>query len=62
MRGSSAGDADLVHRRHHLVTRNVLGPVQHTVPSLRSVCLISVDLGIDGCHWRSSGGQRPLRN
>src|SRR5262245_32570284 len=46
-----AVDADLVHRRHHLVTRNVIGPVRHTVPgSIRSVRLISVDLGVDDRH------------
>src|SRR5713226_6458351 len=46
-----AVDADLVHRRHHLVTRNVIGPVRYIVPgSLRSVRLISVDLGIDDRH------------
>src|SRR5207247_2149375 len=27
-----AVDPDLVHRRHHLVTRDVIGPVRHTVP------------------------------
>jgi len=33
-----AVDADFVHRRHHLVTRDVIGPVRHTVPrSLRRV-------------------------
>src|SRR5262245_39367524 len=46
-----AVDADFVHRRHHLVTRNVIGPVRHTVPgSLRSVRLISVNLRIDDRH------------
>ena len=46
-----AVDADLVHRRHHLVSRDVIGPVRHTVPgSLRSVRLIGMDLGIDNCH------------
>ena len=46
-----AVDADLVHGRHHLVTRNVIGPVRHAVPgSLRSVRFVSVDLGIDDHH------------
>src|SRR5215471_6920788 len=50
-----AGDADFIHRRHHLVTCNVIGPVRHTVPgSLRSVRLIGVDLGIDDNHPGSS--------
>ena len=40
-----AVDADLVHRCHHLVNRNVIGPIRRTVPwSLRGVRLISVDL------------------
>ena len=44
-------DADLVHRRHHLVTRDVIRPVRHAVPgSLRRVRLIGVDLGIDNRH------------
>src|SRR5215471_20044644 len=44
-------DADLAHRHDHLVARNVIGPVRHTVPrSLRSVRFISVDLGIDNRH------------
>src|SRR6516162_5230282 len=48
-------DAHLVHRRNHLVTRNVIGPVRHAVPgSLRSVCLISADLGIDDHHRGNS--------
>jgi hypothetical protein len=43
-----------VHCRHHLVTRDVIGPVGHSVPrSLRSVRLISVDLGIDDHHRES---------
>src|SRR5262249_16090475 len=46
-----AVDADLVHRLHHLVTRDVVGPVRHTVPgSLRGVRLIGMDLGIDDSH------------
>ena len=46
-----AVDADLVHRRHHLVTRDVSGPVRHAVPGpLRRVRLIGVDLGIDDDH------------
>src|SRR5262249_31217816 len=50
-----AVDADLVHRRHHLITRDVIGPVRHTVPgSLRCVRLISVDLGIDDRHRTST--------
>jgi hypothetical protein len=44
-------DADFVHRRHHLVTRDVIGPVRHTVPrSLRSVRLIGMDLRVDNNH------------
>jgi hypothetical protein len=50
-----AVDADLVHRRHHLVSRDVIGPVRHTVPrSLRRVRLIGMDLGIDNRHRGSS--------
>jgi len=50
-----AVDADLIHRRHHLVTRDVIGPVRHTVPgSLRGVRLIGMDLGIDDSHRGSS--------
>src|SRR5262249_52215196 len=57
-----AVDADLVHRRYHLVTRNVIGPVRHAVPgSLRSVRLISVDLGIDDRHRGSSSIARRVR-
>ena len=62
-----AVDADLVHRRHHLVAGDVIGPVRHAVPGpLRRVRLIGMDLGIDdrhrgnssvlrefGCHSRS---------
>ena len=49
-----AVDADFVHCRHHLVTRDVIRPVRHAVPrSLRRVRLIGVNLGIDNCH-RSS--------
>ena len=49
-----AVDADLIHRRYHLVTRNVIGPVRHTVPgSLQSIRLIGVDLGIDDHHRES---------
>ena len=48
-----AVDADLVHRRHHLVTRDVVGPVRHRVPGpLRAVRLIGMDLGIDNRHRR----------
>ena len=44
-----------VHRRHHLVTRDVIGPVRHTVPrSPRIVRLIGMDLGIDNRHRGSS--------
>ena len=44
-------DADLVHRRHHLVTRDVIGPVRHAMPGpLRAVRLIGMDLGIDNRH------------
>jgi len=54
-----AVDADFVHRRHHLITRNVIGPVGHSVPgSLRSVRLISVDLRIDDGHGGSSSVPR----
>jgi hypothetical protein len=54
-----AVDADLVHRRHHFVTRDVIGPVWHTVPgSLRRVRLIDVDLGIDDHHRGSSSVSR----
>src|SRR5215471_14633052 len=50
-----AVDADLVHRRDHLVTRGVIGPVRHTVPgSLRSVRLVGMDLGVDDSHLGSS--------
>src|SRR5262249_32866151 len=43
-----AVDPDLVHRRHHLVTRNVIGPVRHTVPgSVRRVRLLGVDVRLD---------------
>src|SRR5882757_1025191 len=49
-----AVDADLVHRRHHLVTGDVIGPVRHSVPGpLRSVRLIGMDLGIDNGHLGS---------
>src|SRR5262249_45271204 len=54
-----AVDADLVHRRHHLVTRHVIGPVRHRVPgSLWGVRLIGVDLGIDDRHRESSSVAR----
>src|SRR5262245_44447503 len=50
-----AVDTDPVHRRHHLVTRNVSGPVRHTEPgALWSVRLISVNLGIDDRHRANS--------
>src|SRR5262249_42931213 len=40
---------------HHLVPSDVIGPVWHAVPgSLRCVCLIGVDLGIDDRHRSSS--------
>ena len=43
-----AVDADLVHRRHHLVAGDVSGPVRHPEPGpLRRVRLIGMDLGID---------------
>jgi hypothetical protein len=46
-----AVDADLVHRRHHLVTRDVSGPIRHRVPGpFRRVRFIDVDLGIDDRH------------
>ena len=46
-----AVDADLVHRRHHLVAGDVIGPVRHGVPRpFRRVCLIGMDLGIDNGH------------
>src|SRR5580698_747698 len=46
-----AVDADLVHRRYHLVTRDVIGPVRHIVPGpLRRVGLVGMDLGIDNRH------------
>ena len=46
-----AVDADLVHRRHHLVASHVIGPVRHAVPGpLRRVRLIDVDLGINDRH------------
>src|SRR5262249_11273107 len=46
-----AVDADLVHCRHHLVTRHVIRPVRHTVPGpFRRVRLVDVDLGIDDRH------------
>jgi hypothetical protein len=49
-----AVDADLVHCRHHLVTRDVIGPVRHCVPgSLWGVRLIGMDLRIDNRHWES---------
>ena len=52
-----AVDANLVHRRHHLVAGDVRGPVRHAVPgSLRRVRRIGMDLGIDdrrGKPWRS---------
>ena len=64
-------DADLVHRRDHLVAGNVSGPVRHAVPGpLRSVRLVDVDLGIDDRHWEvppclrspaSRGGLAPRR-
>jgi hypothetical protein len=48
-------DEARVHRRHHLVTRDVIGPIRHTVPgALRRVGLIRVDLGIDNRHRGSS--------
>ena len=50
-----AVDADLVHRRHHLVAGDVIGPVRHAVPGpLRRVGLIGMDLGIDDGHRSGS--------
>jgi hypothetical protein len=59
-----AVDADLVHRPNHLITRNVIRPVRHTVPwSLWGIRLIGVDLGVDDRHrkspHRSPQPQRP---
>ena len=55
-----AVDADLVHRRHHLVTGDVIRPVRHAVPrSLRRVRLVGVDLGIDNHHRIGFLGQLP---
>jgi len=49
-----AVDADLVHGRHHLVTRDVIGPVRHAVPRpLRGIRLIGMDLRIDDTHGGS---------
>src|SRR5687767_13490766 len=49
-----AVDADLVHRLHHLVTRDVVGPVRHTLPRpTRRVRLIDMDLRIYDRHGRS---------
>src|SRR5262249_55717047 len=46
-----AVDADLVHRRHHLVTGDVFGPVWHAMPgAFRRVRLVYMDLGIDDRH------------
>src|SRR5262249_326850 len=57
-----AVDADLVHRRPHLVTANVIGPVRHSGPgSLRSVRLIRVDLGIDDRHQGNSSIAKRVR-
>src|SRR5262249_35706078 len=48
-------DANLVHRRDHLVAGDVVGPVRHRVPrALRRVRLVGVDLGIDDRHRRRS--------
>jgi hypothetical protein len=53
-----AVDADLVHCRHHLVTRGVIGPIRHMVPgSLRGVGLIGMDLGIDDRHRGRSSAE-----
>jgi hypothetical protein len=50
-----AVDGNVIHRRHHLVARYVIGPVRHAVPRpLRRVRLIGVDLGIDDHHRASS--------
>ena len=58
-RSRSCRQRRLVHRRHHLVTCDVIGPVAHTVPrSLCSVRLIGMDLGIDNNHRESSSGPR----
>ena len=41
-------NADLVHRRHHLVAGDMRRPVRHAVPrAARCVGLVGVDLGID---------------
>src|SRR5262249_698927 len=46
-----AVDADLVHCRPHLITRDVIRPVRNTVPGpFWCVRLIDVDLGIDDRH------------
>src|SRR5258707_15724445 len=53
---------NLVHRRHHLVPRNGIGPVRHIVPgTLWSVRLISVDLGIDDRHRGSSSTAKTVK-
>ena len=54
-----AVDADLIHRRHHLVAGDVSGPVfRNAVPRpLRRVRGIGVDLGIDD-YGRPRGGIR----
>ena len=45
-----AVNANLVHRRHHLVAGNVRRPVWHAVPrSLPGVCRISMNLGVNDC-------------
>ena len=50
-----AVDPHLVHRRHHLITGDVVGPVRHAVPGpLRGVRFVSVNLGIDDRHRSSS--------
>src|ERR1700722_5052408 len=57
-----AVDADLVHRRHHLVAGGVRGPVRHAVPGpLRRVRLIGMDLGIDDRHGLLHGLLRSRR-
>jgi len=46
-----AVDADLTHRRHHLIPGDVRRPVRHPEPRpLRRVRRVGVDLGIDDCH------------
>ena len=58
-----AVDADLVHRRDHLVAGDVGGQFGTRVPGpLRRVRFVGVDLGIDDRHRASSlvGGRNPV--